>query len=76
MTIVCLASRIINDHEMNAPIGTIQHPNKQSISRCMTEGQNTDIIMLNCVTPISSSSPLMKIFLYFIANDDKDSHQR
>jgi hypothetical protein len=52
MTTVWLASSIINDHEIGVPIGTVQHINIQSISRCMTEGHNTDVIMLNCVTPI------------------------
>jgi len=51
MTTVCLASRIINDHEIGIPMGTIQHINIQSIYCCMTEGHNTDIIRLNCVTP-------------------------
>jgi hypothetical protein len=47
-----LASSIINDHEIGIPMGTVKNINIQSICRCMTEGHNADIIMLNCVTPI------------------------
>ncbi len=66
MTTVWLASSIINDHETGVPTGTIQNINIQSICRCMTEGHNTDVIMLNCVTPISSFSHMNMFFLYFI----------
>ncbi len=76
MTTVWLASSIINEHEMDVAMGTVQHINIQSICRCMTEGHNTDIIMLNCVTPFLFFFTNMKIFVFHrvLVNYDKDHH--